>query len=63
MKLVSKIDGHEIKVGEIVKNFRGENRKIISVTEGFPVQEGSTGRIFTDHGSFYPDVCDLMWEE
>lgn len=61
MKLVSKIDGHEIKVGEIVKNSRGENRKIISVRQGSPREDGQTGYVYTYIEVLCPDVCDLEW--
>ena len=52
-------DGGNVEVGSTHLSFRDE--KFI-VTGGIPPHKaGSTGRIFTDQGEFFPGVCDLMW--
>ena len=55
-KLVSKITGEEIKVGQVVKNFRGEKMKVMGWWPGR--HPGSTGRVETDKGAYYPSVID-----
>lgn len=40
-------------------SFRGE---ILTVTGGEPPHKpDSTGRIYTNAGTFYPSVCGLLW--
>jgi hypothetical protein len=48
-------DGHEVKIGDKVKGFRGTYK-----IKGFqlPTHSGSSGRVLTDKGAFYPSVID-----
>ena len=48
-------------VGQTYKNFRGEPRKLLGGMP--PLHPGSTGRVETDAGSFFPNVIDLKWVE
>lgn len=45
--------------GDVIKNFRGEPR---TVTGGAPpLHGGSSGRVHTDAGEFYPGTMNLHW--
>lgn len=48
--------GKALKKGDVVKDFRGDKHKI----KGFelPHHSGSTGRVYTNQGSFFPGVVD-----
>lgn len=48
--------GKVLKKGDVVKDFRGDKHKI----KGFelPHHSGSTGRVYTSQGSFFPGVVD-----
>jgi hypothetical protein len=48
--------GKVLKKGDVVKDFRGDKHKI----KGFemPHHSGSTGRVYTNQGSFFPGVVD-----
>lgn len=48
--------GKVLKKGAVIKDFNGEKHKI----KGFemPHHSGSTGRVYTDQGSFFPGVVD-----
>lgn len=54
-----KESGEAVQKGEEVTNFRGAVAAINGGTS--PHHEGSTGRIWTDCGEFYPSVFDLVW--
>lgn len=48
-----------VNVGDVRVDFRGENHVIKG---GYaPRNEGSTGRVETDHGLFYPGVVSCHW--
>lgn len=59
MILVHEASGKPVEVGEQVKDFRGD----VDTIEGgdAPHRPGSTGRVYTNGGSFYPSVFDLRW--
>lgn len=52
-------DDQVVIPGAQLTTFRGEP----CVLEGGrpPQHDGSTGRIFTDLGEFFPSVCGLKW--
>ncbi len=51
--------GNEVTFPSKHTSFRGTE---MTVTGGRPPhKEGSTGKIHTDKGEFYPGVCDLTW--
>jgi len=54
-RLVDK-DGKVLKVGDKVKDFRGEEHTIKDWAPGH--HEGSSGRVYTDRGAYYPSVVD-----
>lgn len=52
-------DGQAVPRGAVVPGFRGMYR----IDGGrAPQHGGSSGRIWTDRGEFFPDVADLHWE-
>lgn len=53
-KLVDEKTGKEIKIGDKVKDFRGETHEIKGYRPG--AHAGSTGRVHTSAGEFYPGV-------
>lgn len=62
MKLIHKPSGYEIRVGDHVRNFRGE----LAIVEGWqkPTSPASTGRIYVDGGrGYYPSVFNCEWVE
>jgi ribosomal protein L21E len=60
MKLVNK-QGKEVKPGDTVVSFRGDVEVMKAATP--PRHSGSTGRVLTDRGEFYPGVYNLKWVE
>jgi len=60
MRLVNN-EGVEIKIGDSVTSFRGENAVVKGMTE--PHKAGSTGRIYTDAGEYFPNVYGCKWVE
>lgn len=52
-------DGQVVMPGAKVVDFRGEE----AVLEGGrpPEREGSTGRVWTDAGEYFPSVYGLKW--
>lgn len=48
--------GKTLKVGDKVKDFRGDEHVIQDWAPG--AHEASTGRVYTDKGAFYPSVVD-----
>jgi hypothetical protein len=71
-KLIHEKTDQLVKVGGVVKDFRGDPA-IIANLEGFPKTENSSGRVYVDlmdedlkqiHGytqGFYPSVYGLKW--
>ena len=63
MKLINERTGTEIKIGDVVKTFRGEAATLVGMAE--PRSENSTGRVYlrrdgvTD--ALYPSVIDAKW--
>lgn len=57
--LVHKDTKAPIMEGETIPDFRDEP---LTINGGEPPHKrGSTGRIWTDQGQFYPGVCNLRW--
>ena len=54
------MDNNPVSVGDQYTDFRGATH----VIEGGkpPHKDGSTGRIWTNVGEFFPGVCNLHWE-
>ena len=53
-------DGDEVKAGQSYVGFRCQ---IYTINDGVgqpPHKEGSTGKIYTDSGNFYPNVITGM---
>lgn len=51
--------GLNIDEGTSILDFRGDEH---TLTGGEPPHKpGSTGRVWTDHGGFYPGVFGLKW--
>ena len=68
MKLIIKTTGHELKTGDIVRDFRGA----VWIFEGGrpPQHEGSTGKVWLHDltekrmtQEFYPSVIGAEWVE
>ena len=59
MALVRKSTFDVVKVGDIVKDFRGDDHVIAGGEP--PSRPRSTGRVHTDKGSYYPGVVDCEW--
>lgn len=59
MKLIYEATGAEVKIGEVYNDFRGHPHRL----DGFllPRHEGSTGRVVTNVGTFYPGVLGMKW--
>lgn len=51
--------GKPVRKGDQHYNFRGELRTITGAQA--PHKAGSTGRVYTDQGAFFPSVLDLEW--
>lgn len=54
-------EGNEVMVGQEVTSFRGEVETVRAISR--PRHPGSTGRVLTDRGEFYPGVYNLKWVE
>jgi hypothetical protein len=53
--------GRPVKAGQLIRSFRTE---VHTLRGGLaPQKEGSTGRVWTDLGEYYPSVFDLHWIE
>jgi hypothetical protein len=52
-------DGKPVKRGQRMKDFRGDYAKISGGSA--PHTSGSTGRVTTDSGDYYPSVFNLKW--
>lgn len=53
--------GQPIKAGHLLTSFNGD---IHTLRGGLaPQKQGSTGRIWTDKGEYYPSVFNLQWIE
>lgn len=61
MVLVDKND-KPVNVGDELTDFRGDKLTLTGWAAP-PRDSGSTGRIFTSKGSFYPSVCNLKFIE
>lgn len=48
-----------VALSQEVKSFRGEVAKVLGGKP--PPQDGSTGKVWTTAGEFYPSVYDLRW--
>lgn len=58
-KLVRKEGGAPVCKGDVILDFRGDSH---TVTGGqAPLREGSTGKVMTDKGFFYPSVINCEW--
>lgn len=58
-ELIHESTGNPVREGEIIPDFRGDT---LTVSGGKPPhKQGSTGRIYTDQGQFFPGVCNLKW--
>ena len=49
-------NGKKLKIGDVVKDFRGDKHKITGWSA--PRHAGTSGRVHTDQGSYYPSVID-----
>jgi hypothetical protein len=60
MRLVNE-HGRPVLPGETIYDFRGDSH----IFEGGikPKHSGSTGRVCTDQGEFYPSVFNMKWEQ
>ena len=58
MRLVDEA-GAEAVIGNTYKDFRGDDHFLKGGTP--PRHSGSTGRVHTDQGEFYPSVIGLKW--
>jgi hypothetical protein len=58
-QLVTETEGTPLVVGQRVKGFRGTYK-----VEGgrAPQHTGSTGKVWTDKGEFFPSVVGAKWE-
>jgi hypothetical protein len=65
LKLINKATGEEVKVGDVVTDFRGEQAKVTGWVR--PYHAGSTGRIYVQRGlhdqGYYPSVYDCEWQD
>lgn len=61
MRLVHKVTGVEVKVGDDVVDFRGNSAKVVDWMQ--PHSPASTGRIYTstNQTGAYPSVYDCEW--
>ena len=71
-KLIHEKTDQLVKVGEVIKNFRGDPA-VVNNLEGFPRSENSSGHVYVDpmdedckvlHGytqGYYPSVYGLKW--
>lgn len=61
MKLVFKGTAIPVLMGDKVTCFRGEQAVVTGWAE--PRHSGSTGRVYTSDGEYYPSVYNLEWVE
>lgn len=63
MKLIYENTGRQVKEGDLVKTFRGDNCKIVGMVQ--PHKSGSTGLIYVEQNKFvsgfYPSVVGAVW--
>ena len=52
-------DGNKVKLNTVVKDHKGTIHTIQSAKA--PQHAGSTGRVYTDKGSYFPSVFDLKF--
>jgi hypothetical protein len=67
MKLVYKNSGKAVRVGDVVKDFRGDKLTVTSVSEALaPKHSGSTGRVEVKSDGwtqcFYPSCINAEWK-
>lgn len=64
-RLFRQAEGHEVRVGDVLTDSRGERWTVTGWRE--PQHEGSTGRVYVTcegmSSEFFPGVFDLFWEE
>lgn len=54
-------DDSIVRDGDVCQDFRGEPHRIEGGSP--PLHEGSTGRIWTNKGEYFPGVCNLTWHK
>lgn len=59
MRLTHSLTGQYVHAGEIVSTMRGDEAQVLGGTA--PRKPGSTGRVSTDIGVYYPSVFGLHW--
>ena len=59
MKLVYEKTNQEVKVGDKVKDFRGDYLVVKDFAK--PHKPSSSGRVYTDQGIFYVGVIGAKW--
>lgn len=59
MKLIIEATGEAATFGKTYKDFRGD--EVLLQGAEPPRNEGSTGRVYTDRGAFYPSVIGMKW--
>ena len=52
-------NGQPITAGEILQDFRGDYARITGGQA--PHKPGSTGKIYTDAGNYFPSVFNCKW--
>jgi len=59
-KLINSKTKQEVQIGDIVTDFRGGKSKVEDFAA--PKHSASTGRIYTEHGAFFPSVygCEIV---
>lgn len=66
MRLVHKATGEEVRIGDLVIDFRGDKATVTATEE--PRHAASSGRIYVVdaegfRGNYYPSVFDCEWIE
>ena len=61
MTLIDEKTGKAAQVGDVLTDFRGDTSTLTGMRE--PQHAGSSGRVFTDEGEFFPSVFGLKWVE
>jgi len=61
MKLIYENTLEPVRVGDFCLDFRGNPHTVTGMEE--PRHAGSTGRVYTDVGSYFPGVINAKWVE
>ena len=67
MRLIYKDTNNEVRVGDVVKTFRGDSVEVVTLEK--PYHSSSTGRVYVKHpgsewtSSYFPSVIGAEWIE